>query len=30
MSKEYEFEVFGQPSFYQNSERKFRVYFSEP
>jgi len=30
MAKEYEFQAFGQPSLYENNERVFRVYFSEP
>lgn len=30
MAIQYEFEAFGQPSLYKNSERRFKVYFSEP
>ncbi|CAI3537901.1 DUF2920 family protein [Clostridium neonatale] len=30
MAREYEVEVFGQPSLYKASERKFKIYFSEP
>ena len=30
MAKEYNFEMYGQPSLYTNKERKFQIYFSEP
>lgn len=30
MSKEYELEIWGQPSLYKHKERKFKIFFSEP
>lgn len=30
MAKEYNYEMFGQPSIYSSKERKLNIYFSEP